>query len=234
MGARTQKKWGPKGGGPEGWGARRVEPEGWGAQNFALFLLSPTGNFIRCSLSGGFLVEFWWCLKRRDAQMCAFGVLWLSCEAPAARSGGAAGVPHDSARAQTCTFERPGLQKHHQNSTRKPTERRKKEISGGREKKSEILGGPGKGLPAEEGPGERTRTHHHTHKQQAPTGTNRQQPATTRNNNNNNNNNNQEKQQQQTTTKTMTTTTTENLAKTLKHQNWRNAVWPNAVNTLKH
>ena len=23
-----------------------------------------------------------WCLKRRGAQMCAFGVLWLSCEAP--------------------------------------------------------------------------------------------------------------------------------------------------------
>ena len=37
-----------------GWG-----PEGWGAQNF----------------------EFWWCLKRRDAQMCAFGVLGVSCQA---------------------------------------------------------------------------------------------------------------------------------------------------------
>ena len=50
-------------------------------------------------------MEFWWCLKRRDAQMCAFGVLWLSCEAPAARSGGAAGVSHDSPRAQTCPAE---------------------------------------------------------------------------------------------------------------------------------
>ena len=147
-------------GGPEGVGARRgggpnpekvgpegLGPEGWGAQNFALFLLSPTGNFILSSLSGGFLVEFWWCLKRRDAQMCTFGLSGCRVRAPAARSGGAAGVPHDSPRAQTCTFERPGLQKHHQNSTRRPPrERRKKEISGGREKKkSEILGGPGEG-----------------------------------------------------------------------------------------
>ena len=87
---------GPKGGGPKG-GGRRV-----GAQNFALFFLFPAGNLILSSLSkGGFLVEFWWCLKHRDAQICAFGVLWLSCEAPAARSGGAAGVSHDSPKAHT-------------------------------------------------------------------------------------------------------------------------------------
>ena len=29
------------------------------------------------------LVEFWWCLMRRDPQMCTFGVLGLSCETPA-------------------------------------------------------------------------------------------------------------------------------------------------------
>ena len=57
--------------------------------------------------------------------------------APAARSSGAAGVPQDNQRAQTCTFERPGLQKHHQNSTRRPPRgRRKKEISGEREKQT--------------------------------------------------------------------------------------------------
>ena len=66
--------------------------------------------------------------------MCAFGVLWLSCEAPAAT---AAGVSHDNPRAQTCTCQGPGLQKQHQNSTsRPPRERRKNEISGGREKKT--------------------------------------------------------------------------------------------------
>ena len=35
-------------------------------------------------LSGGLLVEFWWCLKRRDTHMCTFGPLGLSCEPPAA------------------------------------------------------------------------------------------------------------------------------------------------------
>ena len=87
----------PKGGGPEGWGPRRVGPnpekvgaEGWGpegggAQNFALFFFPlPPQNSFFSSLSGGLLVEFWWCLKRRDAQMCAFGVLGLSSEASAA------------------------------------------------------------------------------------------------------------------------------------------------------
>ena len=54
---------GPKGWGPEGLGARRVGgpkgggkgggAEGWGAQNFALFFLSPAGNFILSYLSGG-------------------------------------------------------------------------------------------------------------------------------------------------------------------------------------
>ena len=37
-----------------------------------------------------------------------------------------AGVSHDSPRAQTCTFEGPGLQKHHQNSTIRPPETEKK------------------------------------------------------------------------------------------------------------
>ena len=71
-------RWGPKG------GARRVGPEGCvgGAQNFALFfLLPPPFSFFLC-LSGGLLVEFWWCLKCRGAQMCTFGVLWLSCGSP--------------------------------------------------------------------------------------------------------------------------------------------------------
>ena len=74
---RPRKSGGPKGGGPEGWG-----PEGWGAQNFALFFLLPL-PFSMFFLSGGLLVEFWWCLKRRDPEMCTFGVLGLSCEAPA-------------------------------------------------------------------------------------------------------------------------------------------------------
>ena len=229
MGPEPRKVGAPKVGAPKGWG-----PEGWEAQNFALFFPSLTGNFIHSSLSGGFLVEFWWCLKRRDAQMCAFGVLWLSCEAPAARSGGATGVPHDNQRAQTCTFERPGLQKHHQNSTRRPPERDKKsEMVAGERKKSEILGYPGEGPSGGGGSGGEDQNTPTTHtqttttnrQQQATTGNNRQQqPGKTTTTTTTTSNNNQE----QTTTKTMTTTTIENLAKELKHPNWPNAVWPNA------
>ena len=58
---------------------------------------------------------------------------------------------------QTCTFERHGLQKHHQNSTKRHPQREEKNKScGGRgKKKSEILGGPavqGKGGPGKCGP----------------------------------------------------------------------------------
>ena len=99
-----------RGGGPEGWG-----PGGVGAQIFALFFsLPPEISFFLLSLGVCFLVEFWWCLKRQDAQRCAFGVLWLSCETPAAPPVAEKhlscarrqhqGEPHPSAiRALSCT-----------------------------------------------------------------------------------------------------------------------------------
>ena len=80
---------GPRGGGQtqKQVGTRTVD--GWGlkggeAPNFELFFPSPTSMFA-LSVSGGLLVEFWWCVKCRNPQMCAFEVLWLSCEAPAAQ-----------------------------------------------------------------------------------------------------------------------------------------------------
>ena len=88
-------------------------------------------------------MEFWWCLKRQDPQTCTFGALGLSCETP--ETPKAFGVSHDSPRARTCTFEGPGLQKHHQNSTRRPPREREKKSDngdGGGGKKSESLGGP--------------------------------------------------------------------------------------------
>ena len=42
-------------------------------KTFVLFSLSRS-HFRSFSLSGGLLVEFWWCLKRRDTQMCTFGL----------------------------------------------------------------------------------------------------------------------------------------------------------------
>ena len=64
------------------------------AQNFAAFFTLPRQfSFFLLSLLGGPCVEFWWCLKRRGPEMCTFGVLGLSCEAPAAPSaeGGPSG-----------------------------------------------------------------------------------------------------------------------------------------------
>ena len=78
-GAPIPEKWGPRRVGP-----RRVGPRVWGAKNSAFFFSSPATISLFFCLSGCLLVEFWWCLKRRDPQMCTFGVLGLSCEAPAA------------------------------------------------------------------------------------------------------------------------------------------------------
>ena len=71
------KGWSPEGWGPEGWG-----PEGWGAQNFALFLPFPATVSLFLYLSWGLFVEFCWCLKRRNPEICTFGVLGLSCASP--------------------------------------------------------------------------------------------------------------------------------------------------------
>ena len=54
-----------------------------GGQKFALFYpLPPQFSFFLLSL-GCLVVEIGWCLKRRGPEMCTFGVLGLSCEAPA-------------------------------------------------------------------------------------------------------------------------------------------------------
>ena len=159
--------------------------------------------------------------------LCALG---LSCETVVAPPDRAAGArtrqPENSKRAH---LRVPALQTPPKFNEKTPRETRKNEISGGREKKKrEILGGP-----AEGGPGERPKNlehTHHTHKQQqqqpgtnkhqqAPSDTNRHQQVPTGNN----------RKQQETTGNTQeqprtTTTTTENLAKTLKHPNWPNAV----------
>ena len=111
--------WGPEGWGPEGWG-----PERWGPKISRFFFPSRHSFFFFLV----FFVEFWLCLKRAGTLKCA-RLEFSGCRvrAPAARSGGAAGVSHDSPRAQTCTFEGPGLQKHHQNSTKRTNKRGRKE-----------------------------------------------------------------------------------------------------------
>ena len=106
------------------------------------------------------LVEFWWCLKRRDPQMCTFGALGLSCETPAAgavdqvssgprfestsRTGhplaGVRKVPRSCLQELDVVGSSGGL------SCETPRERRKKENCGGRGKnKSEMLRPPPSG-----------------------------------------------------------------------------------------
>ena len=49
-------------------------PPSAGPPKISLFFPSPATIFILSSSLGGRFVEFWWCLKRRDPQMCTFGL----------------------------------------------------------------------------------------------------------------------------------------------------------------
>ena len=80
-------------------GGRRVGPERWVGQNFALFFSRRKFHSF-FSLWEVFSWNFGGVFEGQDPQTCAFGVLWLSCEALAARSGGATTVSHDSPRAR--------------------------------------------------------------------------------------------------------------------------------------
>ena len=75
-------------------------------------------------------------------------------QAPAARSGGAAGVSHDSPRTPNVHISGP---LHFKNTKiqREDTQRdtKRTNFAAGEGKKSEILGGPAKGGPGKGGPG---------------------------------------------------------------------------------
>ena len=72
-------KGGAKGGAPKGWGPEGWGPEGWGPKISRFFFPLPLQNSFFSSLSGGLLVEFWWCF---EAQVPCTGVLRLSCASP--------------------------------------------------------------------------------------------------------------------------------------------------------
>ena len=118
-----------------------------GPPKFSLFFfLSPTGNFFLSSLSGGFLVEFWWCLKRRGAQMCTFGL--SGCRVTPRRLRGRQGFTRQPENSKRAHMSVPAFQTPSKFHEKTPSERRNNEISGGREKKKrEILGSPPFGPP---------------------------------------------------------------------------------------
>ena len=68
------------------------------AQNFALFFPSPAAKFVLFFLSGCLLVEFWWCLKCRDPQMCTFGLSDCRVKPRRPHQTGPPGLAHDSPR----------------------------------------------------------------------------------------------------------------------------------------
>ena len=142
VGPQPRKSGSPKGGGqkwgPERWGFDGWRPEGWGAQNFAFFFPSPAEKFVLFFLSGGLLVDFWWCLKRPGTRMCTFGVLGLSCEAPAAQKPPGF---HTTAREPKRAHLRVLVFKTPPKITRRHPEREEKnEFCGGRGKKERNFG----------------------------------------------------------------------------------------------
>ena len=122
---RVGARWGPK------HGARRV-----GGPKFSRFFPSPDAKFVLFfSLwvsSRGILV-----VLRAGTLKCA-RLEFSGCRVKPRR-------PQSSQ--ETCTFEGPRLQKHHQNSTRRhPKGKNRTNFAAGEGKrKSEILGGPGEG-----------------------------------------------------------------------------------------
>ena len=124
-------------------------PPSAGPPKISLFLFPFPPHFRSFCLSlGCLLVEFWWCLFVAWPSNVHVWALGLSCETP--RALGPPGLHTTTRELQTCTFESPGLRKHHQNSTRRHPERetkRAKMEAGEREKKSEILGPPIFGAP---------------------------------------------------------------------------------------
>ena len=87
-------------------------PEGWGAQNFALFSLALFSFFL--PLLGVVSWNFGGVIEGQDNQMCTFGLLGLSCEAPAAPKGG---DPAERSRGSAQILDAPTILNTHRTDT---------------------------------------------------------------------------------------------------------------------
>ena len=137
------EKVGPEGWGPEGWG-----PEGWEDQNFALFFSFSRRKFHSFFSLGVFSLNFGGVLKTKTFK-CA-RLEFSGCHVKP-RWPGLVGPPgfHTTAREPKRTFLGPGLQKHHQNSTRRHPERHKKSetVAGKGRKRAKLWAPPPFGAP---------------------------------------------------------------------------------------
>ena len=96
--------------------------------------------------SGGLLVEFWWCLKRRDPQMCTFGL--SGCRVKPQRLRGRMGFTRQPENSKRAHLSAPTLQTPPKFHEKTPEREEKNEFCGGRgKKKREILGLPPFGPP---------------------------------------------------------------------------------------
>ena len=139
----------PEGWCPERWPRKVGGPKG-GVPKFSRFF-SLSRHYFHSFLPLLLVVEFWWCDSSRDPQMCTFGVLGLSCEAPAAPKPPG---PHTTARAHPRV---PALK-----NTTEDTQRDTKERNGGRERGSQGEGeSGGRGVILDE-PTKILNTHHNT------------------------------------------------------------------------
>ena len=160
--------WGPEGWGPEGWG-----PEGWEGPKFRSFSSLSHHRFALFVSLGvscrGILVVF-------EALEPSNVNVWSSRAVVSPGGPEAAGF-HTTTREPKRNESpkvRPDLQKHHQNSTRRPPrhektprERKRMKFPAGEKKKSEILGGPAEGAV-------RRKDQHNTHHTLTATHTNTQ------------------------------------------------------------
>ena len=89
------------GGAPKGGAPKAGAPKGGRPKISRFFSLPPQFSFF--SISCCRFVEFWWGFEGQGPEMCTFGVLGLSCEAPAAP--GILGGPAEALRRRGCPAE---------------------------------------------------------------------------------------------------------------------------------
>ena len=129
----SPKLWGPR---SQKNGARRVgAPKGGSLPKFCAFFPLPPPFRSFCVSLGVFSWNFWWCLKRRDPQMCTFG---------------------EPKRAH---FRVPAFKHTTKIQREDPEEREERtKIVAGEGRRGEILGGPAEGGPGKSKPTTTTTT----------------------------------------------------------------------------